>query len=99
MQNNHTMQATDANNTISGCTGILLKGQVSATTDSSGHVTVTHNIGTAIKIIHATVQNGSTQISAQPTGISTTTNFQLVFFSGGSPLVNTPVTFNWLVDF
>lgn len=93
------MQATGTNNTISACTGILLKGQVSATTDSSGHVTVTHGIGTAMKSIQATVQNGSTQISAQPTGISTTTNFQLGFFSGGSPLINTAVTFNWLADF
>jgi hypothetical protein len=93
------MQATGANNTISGCTGILLKGHVSTTTDGSGHVTVTHGIGTAMNTIQATVQNASAQINAQPTGISTTTNFQLGFFSGGAALVSTPVTFNWQADF
>lgn len=93
------MQGSGNNNTIGTCVGVLLKGQITATTDASGHVTVTHGIGTAMKSIQATVQNSTVQINAQPTGISTTTNFQLAFFSGGAALVNTAVTFNWLADF
>lgn len=93
------MQGSGGNNTIGTCVGILLKGQVSTTTDVNGHVVVAHNIGTAMKSIQATVQNGTTQINAQPTGASTTTNFALVFLSGGVPLTNTAVTFNWSADF
>lgn len=93
------MQATGANNTIIGCTGVLLKSNTTATTDASGHVTVTHGIGTAMKNIQVTVQNDGAQINAQPTGVSNTVNFQLKFFSGGAALTSAAVTFNWRADF
>lgn len=94
------MQATGTNNTISGCTGVTLKGRISTTTDSNGHVTVTHNNGSVMGTVLATSQNGGSLIIPQWTGVSGTTNFQLIFFgSGGAPAVNTAVTFSWQADF
>lgn len=93
-------QASGTNNTISGCTGVTLKGRISTTTDTNGHVVVTHNNGSVMGTVLATVENGATLIVPQWTGASTTTNFALVFFgSGGAPAVNTAVTFSWLADF
>lgn len=91
--------ASGANNTISGCTGVTLKGRISATTDVSGHITVTHNNGFTIGTVLATVQNDGTPLFVQWSGISGTTNFQLKFFTqAGAAAVSTGVTFSWLGD-
>jgi hypothetical protein len=92
--------ASGTNNVISGCTGPTLTGFVSATTDSNGHITVTHNTGTSPKSIIATVQNDSAAVFVQYSGTATTTNFQLKFFnSSGASLNNTAVSFSWRIDF
>lgn len=95
-----TMLASGSNNTITACGGPILKGHVNATTDAAGHVTVTHNLGTAPTTILATVLNDGAAIFVQASGTTTTTNFQLKFFgSGGAALVSTAVSFNWQADF
>lgn len=91
--------ASGTNNTISGCTGVTLKGRVSATTDASGHITVTHNNGFTMGTVLATVQNDGSALFVQWSAVSNTTNFQLKFFTqAGVAAASTGVTFSWLGD-
>ena len=93
-------QGSGTNNVISDCTGCILTGFVSTTTDTNGHVTVTHNTGTAPRSIIVTTQNDSTAIFAQASGVSTTTNFQVKFFSqSGAALVSSAISFSWAIAF
>jgi hypothetical protein len=93
-----TFSATGTSNSVSNCGGMSIKGQLSTTTDGSGHVAVGHTLGGVPKQVFIGIINSSVPIFAQADSF-TSVGFRVTFWSAaGALLVTTGVAFSWEVQ-